>query len=101
MLIKAQKALKAMLAGQEIDIDGRTFTIQESNGKYHVLMKCHAWRNGKLPSKDEPEIEWHHIDMGLEYFLNACEKLNDDDLFILAAERALTEINREGGPSRI
>lgn len=93
---KAIKALKAMLAGQEIDIDGRVFTIQESSsGTFHVLMKCFTWRNGKRYGVDEPDVEWHGIDMGLEYFINACQKLEDADLFILAAERALTEINRE------
>lgn len=102
MKLKAIKVLKALAAGQEVEIDGRIYSLGEYvDGGYGLSVKGQRWSHGKKPFIDEPEIMWLDADMPLNAFLDLCEKISDDDLFILAAEKALTEINREGGPSRI
>lgn len=99
MTNKALIVLRLLLSECEVKMGGRTYMLfppDSEDSKYRIGVKCEVWRGGKKFNSDKPDIEWHkaHEFEGLESFINECQLLNDDELFLEAASMALTDINR-------
>lgn len=93
----AEIVLRALMAGQEIEDGDLVFKLE---GHTRLLVKRRGsskttFGPGKVTVvESEP---WIGADMRIDQFLSMCMKIPRDDLFILGANTALTEINRNGG----
>jgi hypothetical protein len=93
--MKAIKVLKALHFGQEVEIDGRIYGLGERDeGGFDLIVKGTSWASGEKPFVDKGKVIWLDANMPLNSFISLCEKISDDDLFILGAERALTIMRR-------
>ena len=97
---KAIRALKILLEGQEVSLAGQRVRLLDGE-LVAVLTRVDSHR---VPIEDA----YVPFDLTLTAFLKAAEDVKDEDLFlseaavfVANAERALTQINREGGPSHL
>jgi len=85
--------LEALFQGHQIRIPNSeygdiTVALADDN---HLCMKMIAH------NEDGSEREWwtHNIDDSLKTFIDMCNTLTDDELFIIGANTVLTSIKRE------
>lgn len=90
---KSVLVLEALLQGHKVHIPNSeygdiTIALAEDN---HLCMKMIAHND------DGSEREWwtHNIDDSLKTFLDMCNTLTEDELFIISANTVLTDIKRE------
>lgn len=83
--------LKALIIGQEIELDGRIYLLDKNdNDKWELVIKGRSYRNGI-----EQEAVYLPMDISLTGFMNLCESMDEDNLFLINAQTALTEYHRE------
>lgn len=78
---KAVVVLKALLAGQRVVLDGRTCVLEDGQ-LWVVATRCFdgAKQEVLLP-----------LEMTLDGFLAACDRLPDTEAFVLGAQAVLTD----------
>jgi|GEM_PF-6708919 len=98
--LKAIRVLKILLADMEIPLAGQRVRLLDGE-LVAVLKRC----DSQLVPVEDAYVPF---DLTLSGFIKAAKTVNDEDLyigesaaFVANAERALTQINREGGPSRM
>ena len=97
---KAIRVLQILLAGKEVLLAGQRVRLLDGE-LVAVLTRVDS---DLVPIEDA----YVPFDLTLSAFLKAAEAVNDEDLFlneaaafVANAERALAQINREGGPSHL
>ena len=96
----AEIVLRALMGGQELEMDDLVFKLE---GHTRLLFKRKGSSKMKFGPGKVTVVEhepWVGCDMRVDQFLSMCVKIPRDDLFMLGANTALTEINREGARRR-
>lgn len=77
---------RALLAGQEVAMDGFTL-VADDDGKVYFKLIC---------TKNNEDIEYRYGDCWLELntFIGFCNKLTEEEITIIAANSALTSFNK-------
>jgi hypothetical protein len=92
-LQKPISVLKAMMYGeQEIDLGQGPMAIVETEDGWRVAHVCQVEMNGKLGGK-----KYLPSELTLEWFIKACEKMSDDQVFLIGGNSALRQISIEKG----
>lgn len=86
---KAARVLEALHAGQTITLDGVKLVMQE--GQVLIEAQAYRYRGGK-----RTELPPRHLgyDMPLNHFIEACEQIPDDEMFIISAQTAMIKDTR-------
>lgn len=101
----AEIVLAALLSGQEVELDGRTYrfmrqgdTFESGDGAYEVLqtgLMCRLEVLSLSPhGKRQSRITWGAADMPLGQFVEACAALPEPQVFILGAQTTLCKHNQ-------
>lgn len=91
---KAVIVLRALLQGHDVAWHNKVMSIIRDAGGH----ACIVVRGQKLDlSSGQSREIYIGLDLTLAGFISWCEKLADEDVFILAADCALTDLHREGG----
>lgn len=96
----AEVVLAALLAGQEVELDGRAYrfmrkgdTFVSGGGEYEVLttgLMCKLEVLSVSPrGKRESRVSWGAADMPLGAFIEACEALPDAQVFVIGGQTVL------------
>jgi hypothetical protein len=80
MRTKLEIVLRALLDGQEIEIDGRTYGMSED---YDLLVQM--YRNDEEPF-------FMTTDCSLKNFIKLCEEVGDDEATIIACNSGLRSL---------
>jgi hypothetical protein len=94
--------IRAMMSGRVIEIGDLSYTLDPSRTR--LLWKRKGSAKIELKPGQENVVThepWFNSDITFTQFLRECQKIPRDDLFIIGANTALTEINQKGGPSRL
>jgi hypothetical protein len=99
MKSKMLTALRAMLDGIPLEHGGYVFHILDrEDGKGKAL--CVEVEKLDLGTKQKT-TEYMGYDITFNDMLVLLEGLDEDEVFLMASNAALTDINRGGGPTRI
>lgn len=97
----AEIVLRALMAGQELEVGDLVYKLE---GGVRLLVK----RKGSFKMELRPDKEhvvtnepWMLADIRVGQFLSMCNQIPRDELFILGANTALTNINRRRGRSAL
>jgi hypothetical protein len=88
---KASVVLEALLLGATVKLDGESYVLDDN----HAL--CIPAKKFTLGSKKPPEDCLLAVDMTLQEFLKACEKLTGEDVFLLNASNVLSRERKRRG----
>jgi hypothetical protein len=81
---KTCQVLRYLNKGRSITLEDREYKLAETiNGGFSLVILV-------SPERDI----WHGTQMSMEYFSKLCNELDDDELTIMAANIALTNIKR-------
>ena len=100
---KAIRLLKVLLAGRDVQLHGQRIRLLDGE-PVAVVQRC-EYQNSQLVPVQEVYVPY---DMTLSAFIKAADTVSDEDLyiseadlFIANAEKTLSQINLEGGCSRL
>lgn len=84
---KVAKILQCLLIGMDIELDGRTWTLCESDtGELSLSMQMQS---------SSGQTVYMPSDMPLGYFIKFARKMDDDSFSCLVASLTLIQMNRE------
>ena len=86
--------LNALLAGRKVKIGDETWCMSED---YEVCMPGKRYKAGDEENYEEVAVR---VDMTVGTFFKMCEKLTENELFVIGANTVLTEISNSGGLSK-
>lgn len=81
---KAATVLEALELGQSVIVDGHKLVMHEGQ----VLIEAQAYR---YRGNERTELPPRHLgyDMPLNHFIQACEQISDDEIFLIAAQNVM------------
>lgn len=83
--LKAARVLEALHAGQTITLDGMKLVMVDGQ----ICIEAQAYRyRGNQREELPPRLLGY--DLPINHFIEACENLSDDDIFIIGAQTVLT-----------
>jgi hypothetical protein len=87
------KVLKYMLLGGEVKLDGLKLRLAERvGGGYTPAIVGEAYN---AQTQETRPYVLGSDEMPLSYFIKQCEKLTEDELYVISCNTILTEINRK------
>lgn len=94
---KTEIVLRALQAKIPITIGGLRYLLDDEGELCQQMDTFHLDGSGDWKRTGEVLVRLPHT---IGAFHRMCEKATEEEIFTIAASHVLTEINREGGPSR-
>lgn len=83
--LKAARVLEALHIGQAVMLDGMKLVMQD--GQIFIEAQAYRYRGSQ---REELPPRLLGYDLPINHFIEACENLSDDDIFIIGAQTVLT-----------
>lgn len=83
--LRAARVLEALHLGQAVMVDGMKLVMQD--GRIFIEAQAYRYRGNK---REELPPRLLGYDLPLNHFIEACERISDDDIFIIGAQTVMT-----------
>lgn len=93
--LKAARVLEALHIGQAVMVDGMKLVMID--GQIFIEAQAYRYRGNK---REELPPRLLGYDLPLNHFIEACEKISDDEIFIIGAQTVMTRDARRRARNR-